>query len=158
MEIEFRPAKEGDLELMMAWRSHPQLYENLHSQDGPLEWDDHLDWWESREDRRDWIITVRTGERWRDVGIIALSGLDSDYPSVGVWVGEITLWGEGIATEAVKFSINWLQKRDYSGAVAGIYSWNNSSQQVFEKAGFKQAESLEDNRYNYRIEFDSHVQ
>lgn len=158
MEVEYRPAKEGDLELMMAWRSHPKLYQNLYDQDGPLKWEDHLDWWQSRENRRDWIITVKTDKRWRDVGIIALSGLDSEYPSVGVWIGEITLWGEGTATEAVHFLISWLEERDYLGATAEIYSWNTSSQQVFEKIGFEQAENVETDRYKYQIDFDSYVQ
>lgn len=156
MEIEYRPAKDGDLELMMAWRSHPKLYENLHGQDGPLKWEDHLSWWQNRENRRDWIITVNSGDRWRDVGMIALSGINSETPSVGIWIGEVTLWGEGIATEAVQFSVDWLQKRNFAGAEAEIYSWNKSSIRLFEKIGFEKVESIEENRYKYRIDFDSH--
>lgn len=149
MDIEYRPATEGDLELLMAWRSHPKLYRSLYGQDGPLTWEDHLSWWRERENRRDYIITVNEGERWRDVGVVTLTGLDTDRPAVGVWVGEVTLWGNGVATEAVEFAVDWLDDHGYPVVTAEIFEENSSSQHVFEKVGFTQVEHIGENRIEY---------
>ena len=149
MNVEYRPVTEGDLELLMAWRSHPKVYKNLYGQDGPLNWEDHLSWWEQRSNRRDYIITINDGKRWRDVGVVALSGLNTDRPAVGVWVGEVTLWGKGIATEAVEFAVDWLRDQGYSVATAEISEENTSSQRVFEKAGFSRKKRVGENRIEY---------
>lgn len=56
MQVEYRPATVDDLELMLAWRSQPQLYENFYEQDEPIEWEGHSKWWDSREDRRGLLL------------------------------------------------------------------------------------------------------
>jgi RimJ/RimL family protein N-acetyltransferase len=150
MEIEYRPATEGDLELLMAWRSHPELYQHFYEQDEELSWDDHLEWWNSRTDRRDWIISIREDSRWRDVGVIALSDL-SGTPEVHVWIGEVPLWGNGIATDAVQFAVSWLRKREYSKAFARILDQNGSSQHLFEKVGFERTGPAREGESRYEI-------
>lgn len=136
MDIAYRPATEGDLELMLAWRSNPEIYRNLYSQDQPLEWGDHIEWWESRVNQRDWIIMIHDRDRWRSIGVVNLTDLDTDLPELGVWIGEVSLWGNGLATEAIEFAIDWLREQDYTEARARILDQNEASKRVFEKNGF----------------------
>lgn len=149
MDIEFRPATESDLELMMAWRSHPDLYENFYIQDGELDWETHINWWNSRDDRRDWIVVINENERWRDVGNINLSNLDSERPEVGIYVGEISAWGKGVATESVEFVLSWLHREGYQEAKARILEYNEASQRVFEKVGFEHVGPARENEREY---------
>ena len=137
---------------MMAWRSHPKLYQNFYIQDEPLDWEGHVNWWNSRGNRRDWIIVVNTDGRWRDVGIIALFNLDEWYPEVNTWVGEVTFWGNGVATEAVQFALDWLDSHNFSGATAKIFNKNKASQSVFKKVGFQRVGDARENESEYRIE------
>ncbi|NUC70869.1 GNAT family N-acetyltransferase [Haloterrigena sp. SYSU A558-1] len=149
MEIEFRPATEDDLELMMAWRSHPDLYENFYIQDKELDWETHIEWWEGRTNRRDWIIVLQENDRWRDVGNVSLSDLDTDCPEVGIYIGEVSSWGKGVATKAVEFALSWLRTQDYSETHARILKHNDASQRVFEKIGFEHAGLARDGEYMY---------
>lgn len=153
MEIEYRPATGGDLELLLAWRSHPDLYENFYIQDEPIEWETHKNWWVSREDRRDWIICLNEGDRWRDAGSVNISNLDTDRPEIGVYVGEITAWGNGIASAAVNFAVEWLRDRDYDGARARILDDNEGSQRVFKNCGFRHIGDAREAESEYVIEF-----
>ena len=151
MQMEFRPATADDLELMLAWRSHPKVYRHFYEQDEPLEWKEHLNWWESREHRRDWIITIREGDEWRDVGNLNISDLDSEAPEVGVYIGELTLWGKGTATEALNFAVDWLRRRGYSTARARILDDNGPSKGVFEKVGFQRIGDARENESEYEM-------
>jgi RimJ/RimL family protein N-acetyltransferase len=151
MKVEYRPATADDLELLMAWRSHPELYRRFYLQDEALEWEEHANWWASREHRRDWIITINTDGRWRDVGNVNLSELDSDAPEVGVFVGEITAWGNGIATDAVEFAVDWLREHEYAAAKARILDDNDGSKRVFESVGFRRTGEARDNESEYRL-------
>lgn len=152
MQVEYRPATVDDLELMLAWRSQPQLYENFYEQDEPIEWEGHSKWWDSRENRRDWIITVREEDRWRDVGNVNVSSLDTEMPEIGVYIGEVTLWGEGVATEAVHFGVNWLREESYPAVRARILDSNEPSQRVFEKVGFHRTGEARENESEYQME------
>lgn len=150
MEIEFRQATENDLELLLAWRSHPKLYGNFYLQKGPLDWDAHREWWFSREHRRDWIIVLDSDGRWRDVGSVNVSDLDTNLPEVGVYVGEITLWGQGVATDAVAFAVDWAKDQGYPAVKARILESNEGSRRVFESLGFRKVGAARENEYEYR--------
>jgi len=152
METEYRPATTDDLELMMAWRSHPELYQNFYKQDGPIEWEGHIEWWESRKNRRDWIITIREKDRWRDIGNLNVSSLDTELPEIGVYIGEITFWGKGIATEAVHFGVDWLREQGYQAVRARILDSNEPSQRVFKKVGFHRTGEARENESEYKLE------
>ncbi|MFB6185248.1 MAG: hypothetical protein ABEI86_00060, partial [Halobacteriaceae archaeon] len=55
--VDLRPATYDDLSLMLAWRSHPELYKWFGEQDGPLIWKNHVEWFLNRPPERiDWII------------------------------------------------------------------------------------------------------
>lgn len=131
-KITVQPLKEEDLELIMAWRSHPKIYRQFREQDGPLEWEEHKEWFDSRPtDRFDYIIRYEE----RKVGVVSLAS----NGDVSIYIGEIALWGEGVATQALR----WLCRKfgEERQLHAQIRKENNRSQELFTNCGFDQTDS-----------------
>ena len=127
--VEIKPLERNDLELVLAWRSNPEIYRHFRKQDGPIEWDDHVNWFESRpDDRNDFVIQYKG----RRVGVI---NVNQDN-QVGLYVGEVTAQKNGIATIA----LNWLCNRfsEKAPLYAEIHMDNEPSKHLFEKVGFRQ--------------------
>jgi RimJ/RimL family protein N-acetyltransferase len=139
-----RPLDVDDLELVLAWRSNPVVYEHFRRQEGPLEWDPHVSWFESRpEDRFDYVI--RYGDR--RVGSVNLTETDE----VGIYLGDPSARGHGVATRA----LGWLCERfaDREPLRAEIHRENDPSRALFERCGFERVGSDgEWQRYRYRSE------
>lgn len=152
--IELRQLKENDLELLMAWRSHPKLYRCFYEQEGPLTWKEHYNWWKSRENRKDWIIVFEGKFRKRDVGSVNISQLDSHYPEIGILVGEISLWGKNIGKKSVKLAIQYLREKNYKGAEANIIKKNLRSKRLFKGFNFKKVGENRNGEDKFRLEFD----
>lgn len=126
-DVKLRRARIEDLELMMAWRSNPRIYSHFRQQEEPLEWSEHIQWFSTRsQERRDFIIEYQG----RRVGVVAIS-TDGD---VSIYIGEQTLWGQGIATEALTLAC---ERVDDRALIAQIHVDNESSQCLFEKCGFE---------------------
>ena len=105
--IILREATKADLPLIMAWRSNPLCYSGFYQQTEPLKWDEHINWWQSRnQDWREFIIIYET----RDVGIVTIGQLDHWSPEIGYFVGEVSLWGKGIGKQAVSLALDWLRE------------------------------------------------
>lgn len=133
-DLTFRPLRVEDLELVLAWRSNPEVYEHFREQTAPLDWNDHLSWFSSRPNgRHDYIIEYKG----RRVGSVNLSP-DS---FVGVYIGEIDLWGEGVGVSAVE----WVCKRHpREEFFAEIHEENSASKALFEGCGFVAYDNSDD--------------
>lgn len=129
--LSYRPVEPADLELLLGWRSNPLVYEHFRSQDEPLDWGSHLSWFGSRsEERRDYLIQYQG----RGVGSVFLTP-DS---FVGVYIGEVDLWGEGIGEAAV----SWVcDKHEREAFFAEIHEDNEASRRLFEECGFTHQDS-----------------
>jgi RimJ/RimL family protein N-acetyltransferase len=126
--ISVAPLKRADLELVLAWRSNPEMYRHVREQDGPLVWEDHVKWFESRDERRkDFVIRYEE----RRVGAVCLDANDA----VGVYLGDISARGQGVATNAVR----WLCDRFFNRMPlhADVHPDNDASKQLFERCGFE---------------------
>jgi len=131
MEIHITPMRRNELELVYAWRSNPHVYCYFQEQDGPLQWEEHIEWYETRDpDRHDFIIHYAG----RKVGII---NIDPEK-SVGVYIGEVSARGQGVATAA----LNWLCNRfaEQVPLFAEVHQENDASKRLFEQCGFRKNE------------------
>lgn len=127
--VSLDPVGLDDLELLLAWRSNPRIYEHFRRQDGPLEWGAHVEWFANRDpDRRDWVIRYNG----RRVGAVYVTTNDE----IGVYVGETSAWGQGIAKAALEAAVNRIPDR--RPLTAQIHEDNDTSQQLFVTVGFKQ--------------------
>jgi RimJ/RimL family protein N-acetyltransferase len=127
-EINIRPAKVQDLELMLAWRSNPEVYKYFREQNEPLEWGEHLEWFSSRhEDREDFIIEYKG----RRVGSVSVD--EEGY--LGIYIGETAAQGKGIGKYAVKWVVDKYEgEKDLK---AEIREYNKASISLFESMGFE---------------------
>ncbi len=143
MEVTLREATESDLELVMAWRSNPLVYEQMYLQKGPLVWEEHWKWWHTRDTSwkifiiqcADTLTGLETGRR--SVGVVQISRLDTQEPEVGIYIGETTLWGKGIGKEALLESHVFLSELGYKKVVAAILDSNERSKRLFTSLGYQ---------------------
>ena len=139
-KITLREATVNDLELILAWRSIPAIYEGLYQQSKShrhLNWNEHWNWWNSPY-RSTWkIFIVEMNDTiLRDIGYINIGQLDSWKPQIAVVIGELGLWGQGYGTEAVNLGCNWLKDNGYEAVWTTVLKSNLGSIRLFEKAGF----------------------
>jgi RimJ/RimL family protein N-acetyltransferase len=129
--VRVTPLERDDLELLLAWRSNPEIYRYFRKQDEPLHWDKHVSWFESRvAERYDFVIHYEG----RRVGVI---NIDQD-DIVGIYLGDFSVHGQGIATK----TLNWLCDR-FEGRTplfAEIHGNNDTSKRLFRRCGFQQAD------------------
>jgi RimJ/RimL family protein N-acetyltransferase len=127
--IHVTPLGREDLELVLAWRSNEQIYRHFRKQDGPLDWDQHISWYDSRPtDRHDFVIHYKD----RRVGVISVDTTDE----VSIYLGDFSSHGHGVATATLR----WLCKRfaDRTPLMAEIHEDNESSKRLFERCEFHQ--------------------
>ena len=133
-----REANDSDLELTMAWRSNPDIYQGFYQQKAPLTWDEHLNWWKSRNQNwRTFIIVLVSAYRSRNIGVINIGQLDHWSPEIGWYIGEVSLWNKGYGKKAVKLGLNWLRERGYKFCHTTIKIENGASAKLAWGVGFQ---------------------
>ena len=151
IKIKLRDAKDQDMELVMAWRSNPLIYKDFHIQQGPLSFEEHLDWWKSQKNWRQWIVVYGEGNYTRDVGKVDVRYLETDCPEVSYFIGELPLWGKGVGTQAVKLALEWLGDNGYKKACAKVLEDNERSKRLLTNLGFKLTNEKEVLRYEVAL-------
>lgn len=136
-EVQLVPMTVRDLELVMAWRSHPTAYQFFKAQEGPLRWAEHLKFWYSRKHRKDFIIKFYEDGRWRKVGNLNITLLNTQIPEIGIIVGELTAQNKGIGSRAIAVGLKKLTELGYSKAAVVIHIDNIASQRLFKKFKFR---------------------
>ena len=143
-------ATKDDLSLLLAWRNHPEVMKYFIEQKGPIVWENHCAWWHKRRNRIDWMIVVDTGQSVRRVGSVNASNLETLSPSVGIFIGEVTLWGQGVAKKALVLALDWLNRMRYVQAGATIVKSNERSIRLFESVGFVRIGEAREGEWEYR--------
>ena len=137
-QVLLREATRADLPLIMAWRSQPSVFFGFYQQEAPLLWDEHSEWWDGRnKDWRCFIIVLNEGCTLRDIGVVNIGQLDHWSPEVGYFIGEVSLWGNGYGTEAVKLAMEWLKERGYKHTHTTVLESNKRSLRLLKSLGFE---------------------
>jgi RimJ/RimL family protein N-acetyltransferase len=139
-DVTIKPMTQDDLELLLSWRSHPDAYAFFRAQTGPLKWQEHFKFWKNRKNREDFIIYYLEDKKWRKVGSLNVSALNTEYPEVGIIIGELTAHHKGIGSKALSLGIAYLKKKGYTKARAVIHKDNLASQKLFTKSNFVPSE------------------
>ena len=139
MGVTLRPATEDDLELMMAWRSNPLVYDGFYTQKASLTWEEHWKWFHNRGNW--WKIFVIQYDdrvtRIRDVGVVTVGQLEYWEPETGLYNGEVSLWGKGIAREALSQVFNILKQMGYKYTRTTILDTNERSKKLYLSLGYE---------------------
>lgn len=133
--VTIRPMERSDLELVLAWRNNPRIYEHFADQDGSIRWSDHVNWFETRSERREDYL-IEYGER--RVGVLSV---DADN-YVSIYVGEPPLWEHGIGTDAIEWLIR--RRAPERELRAEVHENNKPSRRLFERCGFTVTGSNQD--------------
>jgi len=141
--IILRLANESDLPLMLAWRNHELVRQGMYTQgfSNPhlITWQEHLSWWKSRnKDWRTFIIELKEDDILRPVGVVTISQLDNWNSEIGLYVGEITLWGQSVGARALYLALEWLREYGCRKVHTTILKNNPSSRALFKKMGFEE--------------------
>lgn len=136
LDVKLVPMTEKDLELVMAWRSHPEIFSFFKLQQKPLEWIEHHNFWISRVNREDYIICYQQNKQWRKVGNLNISLLHTSCPEIGIVVGEVSLHGKGVGSKAVELGLKRLLKLGHTKAKVSIHQDNAASNKLFKNFGF----------------------
>lgn len=126
--IRVRPIEREDLELLLAWRSNPKIYQHFRLQDGPLDWNEHVTWYGSRSDKRyDFLIRYEN----RRVGVVSIDPDDE----IGIYIGDFSAHGHGVAAT----TLEWICDRfeDRAPLTAEIHENNEPSKKLFKRCGFE---------------------
>lgn len=132
--IYLREAKNSDLGLIMTWRNNPIVYEGFYQQNEPLKWEEHLAWWKSRN--KDWREFIVVSDE-RNIGAVTIGQLDHWNPEIGYFIGEVSLWGQGIGKEAVKLALKWLKNNGYEYCHTTVLKDNPRSLNLLKGLGFQ---------------------
>ena len=149
MQVLLFEAQDSDMELILAWRNNELIYRWFFEQTCPIPWENHYTWWHKRKNRIDWMIVVDDEQSVRRAGSVNVSGLDAASPSVGIFIGETALWGQGVAKKALVLALDWLNRMRYVQAGATIVKSNERSIRLFESVGFVRVGEAREGEWEY---------
>ena len=135
MNIYLRPITETDYALTMAWRSNSLVYEGFYSQKKPLSWDEHISWIRARnQDWRNFIVVYND----RPVGVVTITQLDHWSPEIGCYIGEVSLWGQGVGKRAVELAMQYIKASGKEYCHTTVLKSNRRALRLLESLGFKE--------------------
>ena len=135
--VELRPTREEDLPLLLAWRQNPEIMR--YFLDGYESWEEHKRWWESGPHS---FIILYQG---RPVGEIHYDVVTAgNTPQVGLYIGDLTLWGKGIGGEAMAQLLSMVHQKGYFWAEASVHPRNWRSRKMFEGLRFRKVLVMKD--------------
>ena len=89
---------------------------------------------------RNWMFAICRGFDGQHIGNIKLGPVNDHHglAEIGLLVGERSMHGKGIATEAIRLVSRFaFETLDLRRLTAGMYAHNVASRRAFEKCGFK---------------------
>ena len=137
LKVSLREATKEDLELLFNWRNQPEVWQGFYTQskeNRALTWTEHWAWWLSRN--KDWRTFIIEYEG-KPVGVVTIGQLDYWEPETGIYIGEVSLWGKGIAKRALELAIDYIKNYGRKYTRTSILDKNERSKKLYESLGFK---------------------
>jgi ribosomal-protein-alanine N-acetyltransferase len=139
MNVVLREWKRSDASSLARIANNKKIWDNVR---------DRLPYPYTKKDAKEWLALVRKqktvttlcveadGEIAGSVGFTLKEDVYRKNAEIGYFIGE-DYWGKGIATEAVKQLVNYIQKKfDVVRIYAEVFEYNKASMKVLEKNGF----------------------
>lgn len=135
--MSLREIKEGDLELMLAWRNHPDIRSSMFSQ-SVIEFDQHKAWFKRESEKNDSVWLLFIDYRGLPAGIIYFTDIDrsSNHAFWGFYAAPGAPPGTGtrMGREALDYFFNILKLHKLN---AEVLESNERSYAFHIKIGFK---------------------
>ena len=139
MKVVLREWKRSDAEALAEIANNKNIWDNVR---------DRLPYPYTETDAKEWIALVKKqkivttfcieayGKLAGSIGFTLKDDVYKKTAEIGYFIGE-AYWGKGIATEAVRQLIDYIQKNfDLVRIYAEVFDYNKASMRVLEKNGF----------------------
>jgi len=139
MKVILRQWKKSDAEALAKIANNKKIWDNVR---------DRLPYPYTKKDAKEWLSLVKQqktvttfcveadGEMAGSVGFTIKDDVYRKSVEIGYFIGE-AFWGRGIATEAIRQLIEYIQEnRDIVRIYAEVFEYNKASMKVLEKNGF----------------------
>lgn len=139
MNVILREWKRSDVEALAKIANNKNIWNNVR---------DRLPYPYTEKDAKEWIALVKkqkivttfcieaNGNLAGSIGLILKDDVYKKTAEIGYFIGE-DYWGKGIASEAVRQLIVYIQKNfDIVRLYAEVFEYNKASMRVLEKNGF----------------------
>ena len=153
MIIYLKEGTDDDMPLILAWRNNPLLYKYTYTQGylggGVISWETHYKWWNEHRDWGRYIIKVCDNMDYRSVGYIQFADWGDGLADIGIYIGEITLWGKGVGKQSLHLGLDKLKVKGFIKTRADILPFNKRSQKMFLSLGFTRVENRREGEWSY---------
>lgn len=139
MNVVLREWKKSDAAALAKLANNKKIWDNVR---------DRLPYPYTKNDAKEWLSLVKKqktvttfcveadGEVAGSIGFTLKDDVYRKNAEIGYFIGE-QFWGKGIATEAVKQLVGYIQKKiDVIRIYAEVFEYNKASMKVLEKNGF----------------------
>jgi len=139
MKVILREWKRSDADALAAIANNKKIWDNVR---------DRLPFPYTKKDAKEWLELVKKqkivttfcvevdGELAGSIGVTLRDDVYRKTAEIGYFIGE-EYWGKGVATEAIKQMVNYLQKKfDIVRIYAEVFDFNKASMKALEKNGF----------------------
>ena len=111
MEVEIRPLQEEDAYTSVRWRNDPEVFRYTgNTYDHVISIEEELCWIRRAIANRDeYRCAILADGKY--VGNIYLTGIDGREAVYGIFIGEKSYWGKGVAHQATKLLIDYAFSR-----------------------------------------------
>jgi [ribosomal protein S5]-alanine N-acetyltransferase len=140
-QVRLRPMSVADADgPYLGWMNDPEVTRFLESRFRTYEPSDLASYIEETTgDPANHFFAIELLESGRHVGNIKLGPVEAQHGrgDIGIIIGDRSVWGRGIAAEAVTLLTRWaFDELGLRKVTAGAYSSNVGSVRAFERAGF----------------------
>jgi hypothetical protein len=158
-KVRFRAIERGDLPQLRDWRNHPEIRRRtrefrLLSMENQERWFAHL-----HEDKSTIMFAV-LDEQAKLIGVVGLTYIDwkNRRSEVSIYVGEEGAQGRGYGLDALRTLVRYgFHTANLHKLYAEIFSFNEASVRLFEKAGFKRDGTKREDQYVDGRYWDTYV-
>jgi RimJ/RimL family protein N-acetyltransferase len=139
MNVTLREWKKSDAAALAKIANNKKVWDNVR---------DRLPYPYTKKDAKEWLALVKKqkttttfcvevdGEMAGSVGFTLKEDVYRKNAEIGYFIGE-EFWGKGVATEAVRQLVEYIQKNfDLARIYAEVFEYNKASMKVLEKNGF----------------------
>ena len=137
--ISLKLATDEDIELIMAWRNNPLIFQSgAYTQKTQLTWREHYNWWKCRGPWWKFFMIIADDgiTQSRRVGIVNFGQLDNWNPEFNYYLGETSLWGQGVGKIALKLGLDWLKYHGYCRTHSTVRDDNERSINILKSLSF----------------------
>jgi RimJ/RimL family protein N-acetyltransferase len=160
MKVILREWKRSDAEKLAKIANNKKVWDNVRDRlPHPYTKKDAQEWLElAKKERTATTFCIEAdGQLAGSIGVILKDDVYRKTAEIGYFVGE-EYWGKGIATEALKQMLDYIQKQfDVVRIYAEVFEYNKASMKVLEKNGFHLESIRKKGAFKNNVVIDDYV-